>query len=385
MLRPKRNSIKNNTQVLNLADYLCDKDCGLYLEEHFANMLYLERKRSERSKKPFLLLLVNIGNDIDNADKNQIVKQIAPLLFSITRETDIKGWFQYNHTIGVIFTEINGVDKKSLKQKMANYLMNTLKKDHFNKVQVSFYFFPEENNEIDKQNSPPNLKFYPEILKKESSNKIHLLIKRIMDVLGSIIGLIIFSPFFLLVPLFIKITSKGPVFFKQERIGRFGKKFTFLKFRTMYIDNDPNIHKEYIKKFICEQKSYIDQNGDGLQWNVFKIADDSRITPLGKFLRRSSIDEFPQFINVLKGEMSLVGPRPPIPYELENYDIWHKRRILEIKPGLTGPWQVWGRSSTTFDEMVRMEIRYIKEWSLWLDMKIILLTPWAVLIARGAY
>jgi len=118
---------------------------------------------------------------------------------------------------------------------------------------------------------------------------------------------------------------------------------------------------------------------------IYKMSSDPRVTPLGSFLRRTSLDELPQFLNVLKGEMSLVGPRPPIPYEYERYDLWHRRRILEGKPGITGLWQVSGRSTTTFNQMVRMDLKYTKEWSLWLDMKLILQTPWVLLNRKGAY
>jgi lipopolysaccharide/colanic/teichoic acid biosynthesis glycosyltransferase len=155
----------------------------------------------------------------------------------------------------------------------------------------------------------------------------------------------------------------------------------------MYINNDPGIHKKYIKTFIHEQKSYDNLYGNesSTQKGIYKIKDDPRITPIGRLLRKTSLDELPQFINVLKGEMSLVGPRPPIHYELEDYDLWHRRRILEVKPGITGLWQVKGRSSTTFDEMVRLDLQYSREWSIWLDLKILLLTPFVVLTGRGAY
>jgi lipopolysaccharide/colanic/teichoic acid biosynthesis glycosyltransferase len=198
------------------------------------------------------------------------------------------------------------------------------------------------------------------------------------------VALIIFLPFFLIIPLVIKLTSKGPVFFKQERVGLFGKTFTFLKFRSMYAHNSPAIHREYVRNLICGKN----ESGNGVngeQKCIYKIKDDPRITPVGKFLRKTSLDELPQFINVLRGEMSLVGPRPPIPYELEAYDIWHRRRVIEIKPGITGLWQVMGRSSTSFDEMVRLDLKYIREWSLWLDIKILVKTPLAMLIGKGAY
>jgi lipopolysaccharide/colanic/teichoic acid biosynthesis glycosyltransferase len=147
----------------------------------------------------------------------------------------------------------------------------------------------------------------------------------------------------------------------------------------MYTNSDHNRHKDYIKKFISEGED------NGNVPGVFKLSNDPRITPIGNFLRKTSLDELPQFINVLMGDMSLVGPRPPIPYECELYDIWHRRRLLSVKPGITGLWQVTGRSSTTFDEMVRLDLKYINEWSLLLDIKLLLKTPWVILTGKGAY
>ena len=200
--------------------------------------------------------------------------------------------------------------------------------------------------------------------------------------MGSFFALVLFSPIMLAIAAAIKLTSPGPIIFKQERFGLLGKKFEFLKFRSMYINNDPNIHRKYVEKLI---KKEIKNDGNGEGVDVYKIKDDPRITTVGKFLRKTSLDELPQFINVLKGEMSLVGPRPPIPYEVEKYDIWHKRRVFAIEPGITGLWQVKGRSRTTFDDMVRLDLKYIRNWSLWLDLKILIRTPWVVLSGKGAY
>ncbi len=382
-LKPKKNSMKHNRLSLN-NDHLCDQDSGLYMEECFKDMLSLERKRTERSKKPFLLMLLNIKKLIQNNEKKEIINKLANSFFYSTREIDIKGWIKYDSVIGIIFTEINGIDKNSLKHKMVKHLSAVLDAEQVNKIEITCCFFPEEYDKQNPDNSP-DLHFYPDLLKRNSSKKISLFMKRAMDVLGSFIALFIFSPFFLIIPILIKLSSEGPILFRQERIGQFGKKFTFLKFRTMYINNDPNIHKEYIKEFIREHKSYNAEKDNGDKTHIYKIKDDPRITPLGRFLRKTSLDEFPQFINVLKGEMSLVGPRPPIPYELNNYDIWHIRRVLETKPGITGLWQVMGRSRTTFDEMVRLDLKYVRGWSLWLDIKILLQTPGAVLNSKGAY
>jgi len=207
-------------------------------------------------------------------------------------------------------------------------------------------------------------------------------VKRGIDLIGSLAALVLFLPFFLIIPILIKLTSPGPVFFRQDRLGQFGRVFTFLKFRSMHINNDDGIHRDFIKNFIADK---IAKNDSGDEPFVYKIKADPRLTPIGNFLRKSSLDELPQFLNVLKGEMSLVGPRPPIPYEVVNYELWHRRRILAQKPGITGLWQVTGRSLTTFDGMVRLDLRYSRKWSLLFDLKLLLATPMAVIRGKGAY
>jgi lipopolysaccharide/colanic/teichoic acid biosynthesis glycosyltransferase len=203
-----------------------------------------------------------------------------------------------------------------------------------------------------------------------------------MDVVGSAVALALLSPVFGAVALAIKLTSKGPVLFKQERLGQYGKKFTVLKFRSMRTDCDAKIHEQYVSQFIAGDVANVATNGEK---PVFKIQGDPRVTPVGRFLRKTSLDELPQFWNVLVGNMSLVGPRPPVAYEYKAYDLWHRRRVLEIKPGITGLWQVEGRSRIRFDEMVRLDLKYARGWSIWLDMKILLQTPGAVLTGEGAH
>jgi lipopolysaccharide/colanic/teichoic acid biosynthesis glycosyltransferase len=149
----------------------------------------------------------------------------------------------------------------------------------------------------------------------------------------------------------------------------------------MYVSNNNDCHKEFVKDFIKNS----DKDKKKGSNHVYKIKNDPRITPIGKFLRKTSLDELPQFINVLLGNMSLVGPRPCLPYEFENYGLWHKRRILETKPGITCIWQVEGRSTTTFETMVRMDIQYIIKWSLFLDVKLLAKTPFSVFVTKGAY
>ena len=363
--------------------YLTDPNSGLYIEDYFHEMLSFERRRTERSKAPFLLMLLNIRKLYADHQEIEIIKKIGGVLASSTREVDLKGWYQYNSIVGIIFTEINNVDSQSVHDKILHYLSHVLSPEQIAKIDVSIHRFPEAEDGWN-PNETLDISLYPDLTRRNVSQQGSLLIKRVIDIVGSIAGLILFSPFFLTISILTKLTSKGPVLFRQERIGLYGRKFTFLKFRSMTVNNDPRIHQEYVKNLIHGNGGENGRNNPE-QAKVYKITNDPRVTPIGRFLRKTSLDELPQFINVLKGEMSLVGPRPPIPYEMDNYDLWHRRRVLEIKPGITGLWQVKGRSSTTFDEMVRLDLRYTRERSFWLDLVILFRTPWAVFNGKGAY
>lgn len=205
-----------------------------------------------------------------------------------------------------------------------------------------------------------------------SLNRTQLFIKRLMDIFGALVGLFITSIVSIFVATAIKIDSPGPVIFAQDRVGLNGRVFKLYKFRSMCTDAD-NKKKELSK---------MNEVGGGL---MFKIKNDPRITPVGRFLRKTSLDEFPQFLNILKGEMSLVGTRPPTLDEVSKYAAYHRRRI-SIKPGLTGLWQVSGRSSITdFDEVVKLDTKYIDEWSILLDIKIIFKTMINIFKKDGAY
>lgn len=212
---------------------------------------------------------------------------------------------------------------------------------------------------------------------------LYLIIKRIIDIIGSFIGLVIFFPVMFIIGILIKATSKGPVLFKQKRVGYHGKEFNFFKFRSMKIESDDTIHQEYVKKLIQGNTEEINQGDE--KKPVYKISNDPRITSIGHIIRKTSLDELPQFFNVIKGDMSLVGPRPPIPYELESYQPWHLRRVLEVKPGITGLWQVYGRSRTTFDEMVRLDLQYVSHRNLILDIKLLFKTLTLFFNSEGAY
>jgi lipopolysaccharide/colanic/teichoic acid biosynthesis glycosyltransferase len=227
-------------------------------------------------------------------------------------------------------------------------------------------------------NGPFDARLYPDLSQQDPGDRMSLTAKRGMDVALSVAALLLSAPVFLTIAVAIKWTSDGPVFFKQERLGCNGKRFMFLKFRSMYQDNDPRTHRRYIEKYISDQENAAVEPG------VYKLKNDPRITPIGRWLRKTSLDELPQLINVLAGDMSLVGPRPPIPYECDLYSTWHRNRLLSCKPGITGLWQVMGRSRTTFDDMVRLDLKYISEWSLALDLKILLKTPGVVLSGDGA-
>lgn len=203
-----------------------------------------------------------------------------------------------------------------------------------------------------------------------SISKGALLVKRLIDVTVAVVGLLLCAPLFGLIALAIRLDSPGPVIFRQTRVGLRGRHFEMYKFRSMHVGAQE------------QQDMLADLNeADG---PIFKIRDDPRLTRVGRFLRRLSLDELPQLVNVLRGEMSLVGPRPPIPAEVEKYQEWHKKR-LEAPPGMTGLWQVSGRSRLPFDEMVLLDIYYIENWSLWLDFKILMRTIPKVLLGEGAY
>lgn len=206
------------------------------------------------------------------------------------------------------------------------------------------------------------------------------IIKRIIDILGSILFIIITSPFMLITAILVKLTSQGPILFRQERVG-LDKNFIFYKFRTMKTEycTGKDYGGEKAEKLYQELHKKNEVDGP-----VFKIKNDPRLTSVGKFLRKTSLDEIPQFFNVLKGDMSLIGPRPPMPEEVARYTDWQKRR-LGVKPGITGMWQVSGRSELTFEEWVRLDAYYIEHWSLWLDFVIFLKTVWVIIKGRGAY
>jgi lipopolysaccharide/colanic/teichoic acid biosynthesis glycosyltransferase len=357
-----------------------DGERTVLTEAAFQRMMSVERKRTERSRKPFLLMLLDVSHSGPNSGR--VLSQIISTLLATTRETDVVGLYKEHSMVGVMLTELKIDEQSSIQKTMLARVIRTLRhslsSEQMDQIAISFHVFPDRWDH-DSPRGPGNPALYPDLATREKTRKWFSALKRTMDITGSLVSLVVSAPIFLAVALAIKLSSKGPIFFRQERVGQRGRRFIFLKFRSMYVDNDASVHKEYVRRLIAGQAKPEPSRGKG----VYKLTQDSRITPLGSLLRRTSLDELPQLFNVLKGEMSLVGPRPPLPYEVEAYEIWHRRRLIEAKPGITGLWQVNGRSRVKFDDMVRLDLLYAKTWSPWLDVKILLRTPRAVI--EGAH
>lgn len=349
-------------------------------------VLRLERKRTERSHRRFVLMLLDACGLLKTDDSRETFYKVIEVLSRSIRETDIKGWYEDNAVMGVIFTELGAADGKlvanALLTKVISALSTVLSIEQINEIKLSFHVYPEHSNGNGKA-GPSDSILYPDLRQPDDPKRSARVIKRAIDILGSLLALILTSPFLVVIAAIIKLSSRGPVLFRQERVGQHGRGFMFLKFRSMYVSNDHTIHKEYVKRLIAGAVDPGQENGKAPE--VYKLTNDPRITPFGRLMRKTSVDEIPQFLNVLAGSMSLVGPRPPVPYEFECYEMWHKQRLVAVKPGITGQWQVGGRSRTTFDEMVRMDLKYASSWTVWGDLMILSQTPRAVLSGVGAY
>jgi len=343
-------------------------------QELFRNALARERNRADRFGEPFVLVLISLNSRIaQHSDWGHIFEALA----AAKLDADLIGWFEQGSVLGVI-RSLAGSDLReianTLVEAVRRELVRCLTSDNVECCSIRLEVYSPHSDWI-----PPvlvdvgNRRRKPREVVRDTA-------KRALDIAGSTAFLIAFSPLFLFVSALVKFTSNGPVLYRQQRMGKGGRPFMMLKFRTMHVNADHRIHQRYVETFI--QSGGASTSGKS---TVFKIVDDPRVTPVGHFLRRASLDEFPQFWNVLRGEMSLVGPRPPLSYEVAHYKQWHRRRVLEAKPGITGLWQVTGRSRTTFDEMVRLDLRYARTYSVWTDLKILLATPRAVILGKGAY
>jgi exopolysaccharide biosynthesis polyprenyl glycosylphosphotransferase len=319
------------------------------------------------------LILLSLRDEVLSDGK--LIRKFLESLGENTRETDIKGWAD-RHVIGLILPDTNEKGAQRCIEKVLNgsgdvtarVVSRTYPDDLFNMM------LAEKRSQADL--SPIDLD------DSVRTRRVQAALKRLLDMAGSAFGLLLASPLMLITAFIVKISSPGPAIFKQVRLGKKGVRFPFYKFRSMYWKADDRVHQEYVTNLIEGNLDRINQ-GDA-ERPLYKMKSDPRITSIGKIIRKTNIDELPQFFNVLKGEMSLVGPRPPIPYEVEKYQSWHLRRILEVKPGITGLWQVDGRSRTSFDDMVRLDLRYAQNWSLWLDLKILAKTVRVVIRPRGA-
>jgi exopolysaccharide biosynthesis polyprenyl glycosylphosphotransferase len=346
---------------------------GPMISKHnFLRQMRLEKRRTERSKAPLSLVLFNV--DLELTDGANQLRALAESLRSSMRETDVLGYVA-DDCLGFLLPDTNEEGAHSF---MRN--VRTRNGDLSYSTVVATY--PDQVFESLTDGSHGHVDNAPLFLDHEhAQSKVGAIFKRALDILGSAGLIIALSPIMLATAIAVRITSPGAALFTQQRLGRFGKPFEIYKFRSMSAKNDDKAHREYVAKLIQGNLAEINQ-GDAAN-PVYKMTRDPRITSVGHFIRKTSIDELPQLFNVLKGDMSLVGPRPPLRYEAEKYQVWHLRRILEVRPGITGLWQVIGRSTTSFDEMVRLDLRYIREWSFWMDVRILLGTVRVVIMRSG--
>jgi lipopolysaccharide/colanic/teichoic acid biosynthesis glycosyltransferase len=380
---------------------------GIYTSAEFCRILERECARADRAGPHFSLIDFNLEYSKNNgASSGHLIK----LLSERMRSSDELGWIGKQHIGLMLYNTDAGAACR-----WANNIRQAISPRLY-PLDFSVYVYPAEDNDSDPSNvikrkhrikdtvnpainqpksSPefvnmavrnsdmPNWQGFLIPLNKnlntvQNFKSLFLrgmpLWKRSMDILGALLGLILLSPVFLLVSALIKIMSPGPVFFRQERVGYGGKRFNFWKFRTMKVNADTSAHQQYFAGLINGGK---DGEGASDQAMAKLDADNPQIIPFGRILRKSCLDELPQLINVLCGDMSLVGPRPPIPYEVEEYLRWHKGRFDTV-PGMTGLWQVSGKNRLTFKEMVRLDIRYSKNLSFLSDLKILMMTPIAI-------
>jgi len=342
-------------------------------EELFLGMLCLERKRAERSRKTLLLVLLDAEDATKTGRKPEILRGMIKAADAARRETDPAGWYKDNSVLGIIFTELgtaeDGVTITKLLEKVQEALASQLTGEDLKWVRVSMHVFADDSNGHG-SNISANPTFYPDLLHLHDSKKIPFLLKRIMDIVGSLAALLLLSPLYLMIAVIIKLTSKGPVFFAQQRLGQFGKSFTCLKFRSMYHNNDLKIHREFMKGLI---RGKYDGNSQGQEKPVYKMTNDPRITLVGRVLRRTSLDELPQFINVLKGDMSLVGPRPEMPFIVRQYNALHRQR-LQATPGITGLWQLSADRSYLIHENIQYDLYYLRNRNFFMDLAVLLHT-----------
>lgn len=340
--------------------------------EAFLNDLHREKRRAERSRAPLSMVLYRLGGA--STESARQAERLVELLYREKRVTDFIGHVG-DDLVTVLCPDTDAAGVTGFMRKIDS------KADALPIAAIAATYPDVLFDSIAEGRSAPR-EIQPFIADPATgqSDRAYAL-KRLLDVSGALMALCLLAPVMLVVAMAVAASSRGPIIFKQTRVGRGGFPFTFYKFRSMRADSDDRVHRDFVSTHINAGNDAA--ASDGLE-GVFKIKVDPRLTPVGRFIRRTSIDELPQLFNVIKGDMSLVGPRPPIPYEAAQYQAWHLRRLLSVKPGMTGIWQVEGRSRVPFNEMVRMDLRYIRNCSLGLDLRILARTIPVVLSCDGA-
>jgi exopolysaccharide biosynthesis polyprenyl glycosylphosphotransferase len=343
---------------------------GVLARAEFLRMIQREKRRTDRSHSALSLAVLDFDCGLAGA-RDTLLDRVCAMV----RETDYVAAIDVDG-IAVLLPDTGEAGLRSFLDKVALARLGlvlsvtgaTYSDPAFDRLMSERVAAARSRHAMDAPVAPPSETGY--------------VLKRALDVVGAAFALIALLPLMVVVALLIKLTSRGPVIFTQQRIGQGGKPFVFYKFRSMRTGNDDRVHRDYVAGLI--DGSHASGNNHAHEAGSFKMKEDPRVTPIGRFIRKTSIDEIPQFFNVLKGDMSLVGPRPAVPYEVDRYKGWHRRRVFELKPGLTGIWQVHGRSRVTFDEMVRMDLRYLRQCSLLFDLKILAKTVGVVLRCEGA-
>jgi lipopolysaccharide/colanic/teichoic acid biosynthesis glycosyltransferase len=317
---------------------------------------------------PFAVLVVDRSDaGADASPWTSILRAVS----AVKRDVDAVGWLERSSVLGLLLPDATQKSAVKVMHELRRQIARRLGDRTLSAVSVRLY---GHRVAVGPEGATlPPVDLLVDAFVPERRHPGRDFAKRALDITGSLGLLALFSPALLLTWAVVRRTSPGPAFHRQVRIGRRGEPFTMYKFRTMYVNAGHGVHHDYMTWFI-QSSGRTPHTGD----EVFKLTNDPRITRPGRFLRKTSLDEVPQFWNVLRGDMSLVGPRPPLPFEVEKYQPWHRRRVLEAKPGITGSWQVKGRSRTTFDEMVRMDLEYARSHSLWTDIKILAATPRAM-------
>ena len=341
-------------------------------EPLFRDILIREWRRADRFDQSFVLVLVELS--LNATEWGEIVKRLAALI----PDTDVMGWFEQDRVLGLLWLDRDGSNALAVRE-VERKVRDEVDKltDGASRLSISVHVPQVGEARCGTILADP---VFEELRGSQGHSGVRDAVKRMLDIVGSLTLLIVLSPVLALIAVLVKLTSSGPVFFRQDRVGASLKPFTMLKFRTMRVDADHELHRQFVTEFINAGADASPTADSGL----FKIVNDPRVTFLGRALRKASLDELPQLWNVLRGDMSLVGPRPPLSYEVEQYKRWHYRRVLEAKPGITGLWQVAGRSQTSFDDMVRLDLQYVQNQSAWTDIKILLATPRAVISGKGA-